>query len=167
MDNRRMVARDPIDRKRLTGRSPGRDSGGRPLPDHQMVVLPGQVSPPPVPEGLGAAGRSAWARLWSAAPWLAPDTDTDLMFLLCAAYDQWDAMHDRISEDGLMVTGSTGQQRSHPLLTQLRALEGSMTRWMRSLGFTPLSRSQLGASEIRRVSRLDEMMARRQAGRLA
>ena len=163
-----MPARKNLEHKRLVGRSPGRDSGGRPLPDHRVVVSPGQVSPPPVPEGLGAAGRSAWDRLWSAAPWLARDTDVDVMFLLCAAHDQWDAMHDQINEDGLMVIASTGKsRRSHPLLAQLRVLESSMTRWMESLGFTPVARSQLGASEASRMSKLDDLLARRAAGRSA
>jgi P27 family predicted phage terminase small subunit len=89
------------------------------------------------------------------------------MRLLCVAHDQWQAMVDRVNEDGLMVAGSVGNQRAHPLLPQLRSLETSMTAWMKALGFTPLSRSQLAASEIRGVSRLDEMMARRQAGRPA
>jgi len=63
----------------------------------------------------------------------------------------------------LMVAGSKGQRRAHPLLSTLTALEGSIAKLEDACGFTPRARSSLGASEVKRVSKLEEMMARRRA----
>lgn len=157
--------RKPIEHKRRTGRSPGRDAGGRPIPE-PLVLLPVMTKVPKEPETLGDVGRAAWQRLWTAGQgWLSATTDIDIMSRLCEAHDEREAMRDQIDSDGYMIPGSKGQLRPHPLLTQLRALETQMTRWESECGFTPSGRSKKGTAEVRPVTKLDQMIARRRATR--
>jgi hypothetical protein len=62
-----------------------------------------------------------------------------------------------------MVTGSMGQRRANPLLSELRALEAQMTKYESLCGFTPTDRARLGYAEVKRASKLDELLARRAA----
>jgi P27 family predicted phage terminase small subunit len=159
-----MPPRKPTEQKRLTGRSAGRDAGGRELPE-PVVVLASSAEVPNAPGSLGDAGREAWDRLWTAGQsWLSLSTDADVLTRLCEAHDERDAMRDQIGQDGFMVLGSQGQVRPHPLLAHVRALEAQMTRWEIECGFTPASRSKLGYAEVKRVSKMDELMQRRRKG---
>jgi len=118
---------------------------------------------PAAPDTLGDAGQRAWERLWTAGQaWLSPATDLDVLTRLCEAHDEREAMRDQVAQDGYMVTGSMGQLRAHPLLSEIRALESQMTKWESLCGFTPTDRARLGYAEIKRASKLDELIARRQ-----
>jgi P27 family predicted phage terminase small subunit len=151
----------PVEQKRRTGRSATRDAGGRLLPE-PVVVLAASSEPPKTPVSLGATGRAAWNRLWTAGQaWLSVQTDFDVLTRLCEAHDEREAMREQIAQDGFMVEGSRGQLRPHPLLSHVRALETQMTVWETVCGFTPSARSKLGYAEVKRVSKLDELMARR------
>ncbi len=119
---------------------------------------------PAAPETLGEAGERAWARLWTAGQaWLSPTTDVDLLTRLCEAHDEREAMRDQIAVDGYMVAGSMGQQRAHPLLSEVRALESQITKYESLCGFTPSDRARLGYAEVKRASKLEELAARRAA----
>ena len=156
----------PVEQKWLTGRRATRDAGGRKLPK-PVVVLAASSTVPKPPGSLGDAGREVWGRLWVAGQaWLSVETDRDVLTRLCEAHDERDAMREQIAVDGFMVPGSRGQLRPHPLLTHLRALETQMTHWESVCGFTPSARAQLGHAEVARVSKLDELMAKRATGRL-
>ena len=122
------------------------------------------ITVPDPPPSLGKAGRGAWRRLWSAGRvWLSVDTDWDIMVRLCRSHDQCEAMREQIEADGLTgCWGSTGQLVTHPLLAALRQLETMMTKLESECGFSPVSRSRLGFAEVGRVSKVDELMARRQ-----
>lgn len=121
------------------------------------------ASIPPAPDTLAGAGTAAWERLWTAGQaWLSPATDLDVLTRLCEAHDEREAMRDQVAQDGYMVTGSMGQMRAHPLLSEIRALESQMTKWESLCGFTPTDRARLGYAEIKRASKLDELIARRQ-----
>lgn len=151
----------PIERKRLTGRGPGKDSAGRALPE-PIVTLAAVASIPPPPPMLLEDGREVWDRLWTAGQgWLSIATDLDVLTRLCEAHDERKAMQAQIAADGWMVEGSQGQPRPHPLLTHLRTLEKQMTSWESLCGFTPSDRSRLGYAEVKKASKLDELLARR------
>ncbi|MFB7907655.1 phage terminase small subunit P27 family [Kitasatospora sp. NPDC056076] len=148
----------PTERKRRTG-----NPGGRPLPE-PVVQLAAVAHLPSPPATLGDTGRAAWDRLWTAGQaWLSPATDMDVLTRLCEAHDEREAMRDQVAADGYMVPGSMGQTRAHPLLTQIRALEAQMTKWESLCGFTPTDRARLGYAEVKRASKLDALIARRQA----
>ncbi|RJQ68089.1 phage terminase small subunit P27 family [Pseudonocardiaceae bacterium YIM PH 21723] len=151
----------PVERKRATGRSPGRDSGGRAIPA-PVVTLATSAHLPPTPEGLNSAGREAWTRLWTAGQaWLSPTTDLDLLTRLAEAHDEREAMRDAIANSGYLVPGSTGQPVLNPLVPALRALEAQITKYESLCGFTPTDRARLGYAEVKRVSKLDELLAKR------
>mgnify|MGYP003474858876 FL=1 len=80
---------------------------------------------------------------------------------LCANHDLRADMLAYIERDGLTVEGYKGQPRPHPLLAEVRALEAEMRRIEVECGFTPASRSKLGYVEVKRVSKMDELIERR------
>jgi P27 family predicted phage terminase small subunit len=156
-----MPARKPVEQRRLTGRSPTRDAGGVKLPE-PVVVLAACASVPKPPASLGDVGCAVWDRLWTAAQvWLSPQTDLDVMTRLCEAHDLREALRGQIAKDGFVVAGSKGQYRPNPLLAFKHDLESQMTRWEVECGFTPAARAKLGYAEVKRISKLDEVMSRR------
>src|SRR5262249_20642746 len=118
----------PVELKRRTGRSPTRAANGSKLPE-PVVVLAVSNKVPPAPATLGDSGRAAWDELWTQGQaWLcAPDRV--VLTWLCEGFDERDAMRAQIAQDGYMIEGSTGRERVHPLVAQIRALEQQMTRW--------------------------------------
>jgi P27 family predicted phage terminase small subunit len=180
----------PLEVKRRTGVRPGRDSGGRKLPELASVTaLPGADGVPPMPAELKTAARAgncpdrdrdngecevckrepgaaAWRRLWTAGQtWLSPATDLDVMTMLCRAYDE-QAHHERVlEEDGRYVKGQRGGLVAHPAVAMLRGVQDRITRWHSQCGFTPSDRGRLGVGEVRRAATpLEELLARRAAG---
>ena len=147
----------PTERKRRTG-----NPGKRALPE-PVVQLAAVASIPAPPATLGDKGVQVWDRLWTAGQaWLSPATDLDLLTRLCEAHDEREALRDAIADEGYMVTGSMGQRRANPLLSELRSLESQMTKYESLCGFTPTDRARLGYAEVKRASKLDELLARRQ-----
>ena len=159
-----MPPRKPVDQKRLTGRSPGRDAGGRRLPE-KVVGLAAAAGAPDPPESLKPAGRAEWERLWTAGrAWLSPEFDLLIMRRLCESHDARAEMLAQVERDGFTVEGYKGQPRPHPLLSHIRGIEAEMRRMEIECGFTPAARSKLGYAEVKRVSKIDELMARRRRG---
>jgi P27 family predicted phage terminase small subunit len=151
--------RIPVEQKRLTGRSPGRDAGGRPLPA-PVVVLPAPAEIPPPPEHLCASGRKHWDRIWrQARAWLC-EVDAGAAERYCQLFDWRDVMLEAVVEEGFTVRGSTGQPTAHPLLQRIEATNTELRLLEGRLGLDPSARSALGVAEVRRVSALDEMIRR-------
>lgn len=148
----------PIELKRLRG-NPGKER----LPDRsEVVALAPADGIPSAPATLGDAGRAAWQRLWAAGrAWLSPAVDLDIMTRLCEAHDERAALRAELAATGYIVPGSHGQPRPNPLIRTLRELEAQMTRWEGLCGFTPADRARLGYAEVKRQSKLDELMSRR------
>lgn len=150
----------PAEVKRARGRSAGRDSGGRKLAEPgtappALAVLPGGADrTPDLPDHLEPEGPGAlrWARVWRDATWLNTDFDRDSVLRLCEAEELRQQLLAEISADGVMVPGSKGQMRAHPLLTQVRSLEAAMLVMERELGLTPASRSSLSVGERKEQS---------------
>lgn len=179
----------PLEQRRRTGRSPGRDSGGRPLPGIATVTaLPmAEDGPPATPADLLTAqragscpyrdrtadkdcpvcllehGREAWVRLWTAGKtWLSPQTDWDIMVDLCQGYDE--EAHHRfvLAEDGAYVKGQRGGLVAHPAQAMLRAVVAEMSRLRGLCGFTPSDRGRLGVGEVKKgTSELQKLLEKR------
>lgn len=153
----------PIEAKRRSG-----NPGHRPLPEPVVRLPVAQVEIPDPPRGLRKAGKEAWARLWSVgSAWLSPITDWDIMVRLCEAHDERDLLRKEVRKHGRYSFGSMGQTVTHPAVDQLRTLEGLITRWESLCGFTPSDRSRLGVAEVEKLSKMDELLARRMARRAA
>ena len=157
----------PVEQKRRTGRSPGRDSGGRKLPDRDNVValasVAGRVPDPPA--SLGDVGRERWQRLWrEAGAWLSPGVDWHILVRMCEAEDLRQGMRVALAEEGFTVTGSMGQMRPNPLLDKLRALDEQLTKYEQLCGLTPSDRGRMGVGEVQQsgqeASGLNEILRR-------
>jgi P27 family predicted phage terminase small subunit len=163
----------PLEERRRKGRSPGRDSGGRKLPDPANVVqlrpveggAPALALPDTVlPDGAGAA---RWAAIWREAAWLSPQTDRDVVTRLCELEDLRAGMKDALADAGFYVEGSQGQKRPNPLLVQIRDTERLMLALEKECGLTPSSRGSLGVAEVQGEGAANplEQILRRAAGR--
>ncbi len=143
----------PLETRRAHGRSPGRDSGGRPLPAPANVVqlrgIEGQA--PGVPDSLVEDGPGArrWVRIWREASWLSPTVDIDVVTRLCEYEDLLLAMKAALEDQGFYVEGSQGQPRPNPLLAQIRATNAQLLALEGDCGLTPSSRGKLGVGEVK------------------
>lgn len=144
----------PLEQKRLTGRSPGRDSGGRKLPEVSTVVaLPMADGVPDPPSDLLLDGRRLWDRAWGAAiTWLSPDSDMETVEQACRLADDVAAARKRYR--------ATTDPSDGRLVVQLSK---SLADALSALGFDPTSRSRLGVAEVKRASALEQLIATRQA----
>jgi phage terminase small subunit len=77
---------------------------------------------PTPPEGLGAAGEDLWHDLHDELPERMEFNARELAILTaaCRQLDTIVSLERAIKRDGLMVTGSTGQRRLHPAVTEAR-----------------------------------------------
>lgn len=151
----------PAEQKRLTGRSRTVAAGGRAIPE-PVVILAASAKVPPAPATLGDLGRESWLRMWTAGQaWLSMQTDCAPMTRLCELYDEREEMRAVIAAEGYLTEGSMGQWVPNPLIAQVRKVEGEILRLEIECGFTPAARARLGYAEVKRVSKLDELMSRR------
>jgi phage terminase small subunit len=142
--------RKPLEQKRKTGRTMTTDSGGRPLPEiANVTILPMAQGIPTPPSDLGLHGRELWEKAWDqAVTWLSPISDMKQVEHACKVADDLALAREvyrttRDAQDGRLVV----------------ALNKSFIEALASLGFTPVSRSQLGVAEVRRVSALEQLIA--------
>lgn len=142
--------RKPLEQKRKTGRTMSTDSGGRPLPEiAKVTILPMAQGIPTPPQDLGLHGRELWEKAWDQAiTWLSPISDVKQVEHACKVADDLALAREiyrttRDAQDGRLVV----------------ALNKSFIEALASLGFTPVSRSQLGVAEVKRVSALEQLIA--------
>lgn len=139
----------PAELKRVTG-----NPGKRKMNDLAVVtILPMADEIPAPPENLGENGVELWNRAWDAAiTWLSPSSDRNAIENAARLAD----------------TLATARAKYHATLdaADLRALvqiNKSYTDALSSLGFDPTSRSRLGVAEVKKMSALDQLLAKRQA----
>jgi P27 family predicted phage terminase small subunit len=75
-------------------------------------------------------------------------------------YEDRDSIRQALRKDGWMMWTATGVPRANPLVGHLGKLDNEIRKLEVEFGLTPAARSRLGYSEVRRLSRLDEMIAR-------
>jgi len=137
----------PVEVKRATG-----NPGQRKLPDLAVVTaLPMAYETPTPPAHFGADGIRLWNRAWdSAITWLSPQSDMEAI------------------ENAAVLADALAASRKKYLAT-LEAADGrafvqinkAFTDGLTSLGFDPVSRSRLGVAEVKKISALDELIAKR------
>lgn len=139
----------PIEIKRATG-----NPGQRKLPDLATVTLlpPAEKTPEP-PAGLGADGIRFWNRAWeSGITWISPMTDMEAIENAAVLADALAA-----SRKKYLATLEAADGRAFVQIN--KAFVDALT----SLGFDPVSRSRLGVAEVKKMSALDQLIAKRQA----
>lgn len=137
----------PVERKRRTG-----NPGKKRLPKlSEVAVLPAVVGVPNPLRPLQSAGLDLWQRTWATgAVWLSPNTDMDLVQLVCETLDERQAVRE-------FVLSGEADWRDR---VALRNLDDQIKSMLSALGMTPTDRTRLGVAEVQRVSKLDELRAR-------
>ena len=152
--------RKSAEHRQLVGRKPGVDGAGNRLPAPVELRVVESVPPEP-PATLGETGREAWERIF-AASWVQPGYDVAAVTRLCEMYEQRESMRESLRKDGWMLWTANGVPKSNPLVGHMGRLDNEIHHLEVEFGLTPAARSRLGYSEVRRVSKLDEMMRRQQ-----
>jgi hypothetical protein len=145
--------RRPTERTRALG-----DPGHRGLaPVDQVPTLPAAKATPKPPRPLKASGSKLWERAWrDAITWLSPDSDIELLLIVCELLDERDALRKRVMANA--SSPDIWRDRAG-----LRALDKQVIDGLALLGFSPTDRARLGVAEVKQE---DELAAfRRQAGR--
>jgi hypothetical protein len=139
----------PIEQKRLLG-----NPGKRALPQEgSLVLLPSMYEIPETPRPLVTkAARDLWERTWSMGQtWLSPSTDIELLLMTCEMIDERWNLRIKVLQD------NRPEERRG-----LRELDKQIINNLSLLGFTPTDRSRLGVAEVKRVSKLEELRAKRE-----
>jgi P27 family predicted phage terminase small subunit len=144
----------PTERKRRSG-----NPGKRPLPAPTAIV-PGAYGVPE-PPALQSEGLGLWGQVWAeAGDWLAP-SDRPTVELLCRLADERASWLALAAEQGLTSTSRHGTTRIHPAVMEARALATQMITLLSLLGLTPSDRARLGLVEVRKMTGLADLAARR------
>lgn len=144
----------PNERKRLLG-NPGKQK----LPDaHANAPLPALALD--APDHLGKAGRAAWVLLAAECSWLA-HTDRVSVVLLCEKLDRRAAWIAQLAGADEVLLTDKGYAYPNPLVGMLSTLETEIVKLLSLLGLTPADRTRIGLGEVRRASKLAELLADR------
>jgi len=137
----------PIEQKRLTG-----NPGKRALPEQSAIMLIPQATTAPTPaRPLLKYGQELWDRVWeSGINWISPNTDLELLLMTCEMIDERWNLRVRV------MTDSSPKDRRG-----LRELDKQIVSNLGLLGFTPSDRSRLGVAEVKKMSKLEELMAKK------
>lgn len=137
----------PIEQKRLLG-NPGR----RPLPEPESLQQLERINKvPEPPRQLFEAGQAFWNRVWeSGLNWISPHSDLELLVMTC----------EQIDERVRLRTSVWNNNRSDERKA-LRALDREIVNNLSLLGFTPADRTRLGVAEVKKQSKLEELLQKK------
>ena len=137
----------PIEQKRLIG-----NPGKRPLPEQSAIMLIPQASNTPEPaRPLLKYGQELWDRVWeSGINWISPNTDLELLLMTCEMIDERWNLRVRV-----MTDNNPKDRRG------LREIDRQIVSNIGLLGFTPSDRSRLGVAEVKKMSKLEELMSKK------
>lgn len=135
----------PVEQKRLLG-----NPGKRALPSNAIEIQMALTAPEPH-RPLLKYGRELWDKVWGmGATWISPNTDTELLLMTCEMIDErWNL---RVK---VMQTDDSRMRRG------LRELDRQIVSQLSLLGFSPADRSKLGVAEVKAMSKLEELMAKK------
>jgi hypothetical protein len=136
----------PVEMKRALG-----NPGQRPLPEPAVVLHAGAVAPP---EDLGKAGRALWSRVFDDGEiWVSPRIDFVLLERVCRALDRVVVLEQLFDKE-------PGNRQT---VMSINETDKVIFSGLGLLGFSPADRARLGLAEVKRQSKLDELMAKRDA----
>ena len=158
----------PIEVKRRNG-----NPGQRKLPDKDKTIALAPVTDvPPVPISLAETGRSMWAHIWGgpAKAWLAPEVDYIRVQTVCKLSDDIAGYQSDLAQMGNLLeepivtpTGLVVGTKivPNPLVKMRNDALKILDRELTSLAFDPVSRARLGLAEVKRQSKLEELLGKR------
>ena len=137
----------PIEQKRLLG-----NPGKRALPDERTIALiPMATSTPEPTRPLLRYGKELWDKVWDTGiNWISPNTDTELLLMTCEMIDERWNLRVRV-----MTDNDPKDRRG------LRELDRAIVSNLSLLGFSPSDRSRLGIAEVKKMSKLEELMMKK------
>lgn len=139
----------PTELKRLQG-----NPGKRALPkETEMILLPAADTIPEPARPLLKYGQEMWDRIWSMGnSWISPTTDVELVMMTAEMVDErWNLR--------VKVMGSDDPK----LRRGLRELDKMIVSNLSLLGFSPTDRMRLGVAEVKKQSKLEELLAKKAA----
>lgn len=110
------------------------------------VAVMAQGIPEPIrPLVKGGSGEQLWHQLWSSsAVWVRPDTDVELVQMLCEMTEEYVALRSQVIVDG-----------DYHDRAALRNLEKQRFSLICALGLTPVDRSRLGLQAVKTESQME------------
>lgn len=136
----------PIEQKRLRGTlRPSRVPSGEGLISPVRAV---EGLEPPV--GLSDSGLEFWEAAWQ-TNWVSPTTDKLLVSLTSEALTERDDLRAFVQ----------AEPENFRARSSLRELDKQITGQLASLGFSPSDRARLGLTEVKKESKLDELLRRK------
>lgn len=97
-------------------------------------------APPRAPAGLGSRGRRLWSE--TAAEFTLRRDELTTLEELCRTADGLDRMETELRDAPLLMPGSAGQLRPHPLLGELRGARAVFAQLSRLLGLSDVPESE-------------------------
>ena len=137
----------PAEIKRLTG-----NPGKRALLEQSAIMLIPQSTQTPEPaRPLLKYGQELWDSVWeSGINWISTNTDLEILLMTCELIDERWNLRVRV-----MTDNNPKDRRG------LRELDKQIVSNLGLLGFTPSDRSRLGVAEVKKMSKLEELMAKK------
>ncbi len=127
----------------LNGKAPGRDSGGRLVPEPP----PFKRLPPAAPDWLPAEARAEWERVvpeLSRLDLIKP-VDRAALTSYCLTWDRLVRAQAEMEADGGSVLGSNSQGRvRHPAVAVIEAASKELRAWASEFGLSPAAEGKVG-----------------------
>jgi hypothetical protein len=139
----------PTELKRLQG-----NPGKRALPnENEMILLPAAIGIPEPSRPLLKYGQEMWDRIWNMGnSWISPTTDIELVLMTAEMVDErWNLRVKVMSSDDAKLRRG------------LRELDKMIVSNLSLLGFSPTDRMRLGVAEVKKQSKLEELLAKKAA----
>lgn len=137
----------PTELKRIQG-----NPGKRALPkETEVMLIPAAVGIPEPARPLLKYGQEMWDRIWGMGNgWISPTTDIELVLMTAEMIDErWNLRVKVMGSDDLKMRRA------------LRDLDKLIVSNLSLLGFSPTDRMRLGVAEVKKQSKLEELMAKK------
>jgi len=128
-----------------------------------LAAVPVNLDPP---DTLGDEGAGEWRHVLASCRWIGP-SDLRNLRLYCEALDRRSELLAEVASQGHVLYTDKGYAYLNPAVGALQTTEVQITKWLSLLGLTPSDRSRLGVAEVKAQSTLEQLAAKRAAGRRA
>ena len=145
----------PTEQKRLLG-NPGKGK----LPDPNKVIALPHLSDPPV--HLSKSAKQTWTEIIQTAPWVA-NTDGKVLLELCEKIELKKDLQRKLNESEYVLYTDKGYAYANPLFGMLSTTTTEIVKLLSMLGLTPVDRTKMGVAEVKARSKIEELLAMRNA----
>lgn len=145
----------PTERKRLLG-NPGKGK----LPDLNKVITLPHLSDPPV--HLSKSAKQTWIEIIQTAPWVAT-TDGKLLLELCEKIELKKDLQRKLDASDYVLYTDKGYAYANPLFGMLSTTTSEIVKLLSMLGLTPVDRTKMGVAEVKARSKIEELLAMKNA----